>query len=610
MIDFWTEQQEFQSFAGFDPEKEKQGKDREERVKKTAAAFLALLLTALVFFASAESPERIMDRIIAFRMEKAGQDDLQGWVDTDLAGSVDGNGGWYLIALDRAGYSFDASRCRESMREAAKGQTGSITKKLRMALTMLALGMEEDFLRETMAEAAASESLMPLIFARHLANNGVAGGEETAEKLLALQKADGGWAVIGESADPDCTAMALQALSPLREGDERVQAAAERGIAALSRIQLENGGFSGMGLESSESCAQVLLALSCLGIDGGTDDRFVKSGGSVKEALLAFQRADGGFAHSPEEQVSNETATVQAFTALAGYRRMQAGGGPCYVFGERTREAAEEAGSAGEEAGEKNAAGEAAGEKNTAGKTAGEAAGEKNAAEEKAGEEAGEKNAAAEKAEGKDPGGKASGTPAGGEATDGRGGILPREPFYFAIGGLAVLFCLISFLRKKRNPRTYAFILAVAALAAAAVSMTEIRTPESYYAAGARKAENSISTVISIRCDTVAGRNEWAPADGVILGETEILIGEGQSAFDQLLEATRLNHIQMEYDGTAEGAYIRGIGYLYEYNFGNLSGWMFRVNGTFADVGASRYTLKAGDRVEWVYTTDIGRDAD
>ena len=60
--------------------------------------------------------------------------------------------------------------------------------------------------------------------------------------------------------------------------------------------------------------------------------------------------------------------------------------------------------------------------------------------------------------------------------------------------------------------------------------------------------------------------------------------------------------------GTTAGAYVEGIGYLYEYAFGNLSGWLYRVNGAFADVGCSQYRLQEGDAVEWMYTTDLGKD--
>ena len=172
-----------------------------------------------------------------------------------------------------------------------------------------------------------------------------------------------------------------------------------------------------------------------------------------------------------------------------------------------------------------------------------------------------------------------------------------------------MLAVVVSRLRGRRNWRTYAFIAGVTVLLLLASSQISIQSPERYYAGSARTG-TEIRTVISIRCDPVAGQNEYAPADGVILPETEIRVPEGGSAFDQLAEATRIHRIQMEYDGTAAGAYVRGIAYLYEYDFGNLSGWMYRVNGVFADVGAAQYALHEGDCVEWIYSTNIGKDID
>jgi hypothetical protein len=55
-------------------------------------------------------------------------------------------------------------------------------------------------------------------------------------------------------------------------------------------------------------------------------------------------------------------------------------------------------------------------------------------------------------------------------------------------------------------------------------------------------------------------------------------------------------------------AYVEAIQNLYEFDCGELSGWMYRVNGVFPNYGCSRYTLKAGDVVEWLYTCDLGRD--
>jgi hypothetical protein len=55
-------------------------------------------------------------------------------------------------------------------------------------------------------------------------------------------------------------------------------------------------------------------------------------------------------------------------------------------------------------------------------------------------------------------------------------------------------------------------------------------------------------------------------------------------------------------------AYIMGINNLYEFDAGELSGWMYKANGEFPNYGCSRYQLKPGDVIEWIYTCDLGRD--
>ena len=56
------------------------------------------------------------------------------------------------------------------------------------------------------------------------------------------------------------------------------------------------------------------------------------------------------------------------------------------------------------------------------------------------------------------------------------------------------------------------------------------------------------------------------------------------------------------------GVYVEGIGNLYAFDGGELSGWVYAVNGIFPEVSASAYTLADGDTVEWMYTCDLGRD--
>lgn len=55
-------------------------------------------------------------------------------------------------------------------------------------------------------------------------------------------------------------------------------------------------------------------------------------------------------------------------------------------------------------------------------------------------------------------------------------------------------------------------------------------------------------------------------------------------------------------------AYVEGINNLYEFDCGQLSGWMYNVNGWFPNYGCSKYTVQDGDVINWVYTCNLGKD--
>ncbi len=123
---------------------------------------------------------------------------------------------------------------------------------------------------------------------------------------------------------------------------------------------------------------------------------------------------------------------------------------------------------------------------------------------------------------------------------------------------------------------------------------------------------------VSISCATIledldrldAEKTDLIPADGVLLSPTAVGFAAGESAFDLLKRVCRENRIHMEFSETPlyQSAYVEGIGNLYEFDCGEGSGWMYRVNGEFPNVGCSRYALANGDTVEWVYTCDFGAD--
>lgn len=140
--------------------------------------------------------------------------------------------------------------------------------------------------------------------------------------ILSRQLTDGGWAFSGDSADPDMTAMALQALARY-QGRADVAAAVEKGVARLAKMQKSGGGYASYGVENAESTAQVILALCELGISV-EDSRFVKGGKSLLDVLLTYQNRDGSFCHTLDGE-GDSIATEQAFMAMVSARRQQNG---------------------------------------------------------------------------------------------------------------------------------------------------------------------------------------------------------------------------------------------------------------------------------------------
>lgn len=145
-----------------------------------------------------------------------------------------------------------------------------------------------------------------------------------AQAILGQQNADGSWSAKADTkpvGDVDMTAMALQALAPYYKdgGNETVNTAVEKALNWLS-------GKYRSGYDSSESCAQVVIALSALNLDANTDARFTKTVEgktlSVLGNLLQYRVAEnGGFKNRFADKAVNEMATEQALCAMAAYAR-------------------------------------------------------------------------------------------------------------------------------------------------------------------------------------------------------------------------------------------------------------------------------------------------
>ncbi|MBQ8025713.1 MAG: terpene cyclase/mutase family protein [Oscillospiraceae bacterium] len=147
-------------------------------------------------------------------------------------------------------------------------------------------------------------------------------------QILALQNEDGGFGFMPGRSDVDMTAMTLTALAPYKElYMEQIESA----LRFLSVQQGDDGQYLGFGEPNAESVAQVILALSSLGIDPAQDERYRKNGVTLPEALDAFRLEDGTYCHIQGDP-SDPMATEQALMALTALNRLRSGGSRLYDF--------------------------------------------------------------------------------------------------------------------------------------------------------------------------------------------------------------------------------------------------------------------------------------
>ena len=161
--------------------------------------------------------------------------------------------------------------------------------------------------------------------------------QQCVDYILGMQLEDGGRTLSGTVADPDITGMTLQALYNYRD-QEAVATACAEAITCLSNMQQTSGGFLYGTSETSESAAQVIVALTTWGINPDTDSRFVKSGKSVVDAILEYYVENEAMFEHQLGAGSNGMATDQATYALVAYDRFINGKTSLYNYSDVTFE--------------------------------------------------------------------------------------------------------------------------------------------------------------------------------------------------------------------------------------------------------------------------------
>ena len=140
-------------------------------------------------------------------------------------------------------------------------------------------------------------------------------------ELLKFQNENGGFGLTGnDSASVDMTAMVLQALAPY-QNRVGVKEAIDKALVYLQDQMRDDFGYG-----TAESTAQVLLALTCLGIDPtSTEAGFGAPDFNMITNLMKYQKDDGGFSHNMNDGKSQEMSTVQVLQALDAFRSKNTG---------------------------------------------------------------------------------------------------------------------------------------------------------------------------------------------------------------------------------------------------------------------------------------------
>ncbi|MBE7053299.1 MAG: DUF4430 domain-containing protein [Ruminococcaceae bacterium] len=130
--------------------------------------------------------------------------------------------------------------------------------------------------------------------------------------------------------------------------------------------------------------------------------------------------------------------------------------------------------------------------------------------------------------------------------------------------------------------------------------------------------DEDLKCSVVVRCDTILKKpellkeekREFVPKDGIIYSAQNVIFYDGESAFNVLSREMKRNKIHFEFNITPvyNTAYIEGIANIYEFDCGELSGWLYKVNNVFPGVGSSQYILKNNDKIEFIYTCDMGND--
>ncbi len=555
-------------------------------VKRLTASVCCVLLLCGSFLpaGAAHGVAALIDECIAYQAELHGAETAQELVDGYIADYAGCGSDWLALSLMRYGER-DFSAYRASLEDYVRNNViENAVSRQRCALMLIACSSDSEYIEKTANDSIGENGVMSFVYGLHLLTNGADCSEFTKEQviedLLSLRLEDGGWALGATGSDVDVTAMAVQALAPYYYENGRVKSAVDGALSMLSQRQLDGGDFSSYGVPNPESTAQVAVALASLGIDALTDARFIKNSNTLLDGMMKYRLSGGGFCHAEGGSV-NTLAGEQVLYALVAMWRNENGKLPLYVFGEEVKAPTETVTQAVPET-------QTTQPVTAVSVTSLPAETEADAVVTKA--QKVDSASQSDKKENKD-------------SLFGAKEVIITV--VLAVGAAAGLYLLLA----RKSKRGALICVAAALLAAAVMISVNIQSREGFYSSADEKGEITVTLSVSCRTASEKPHASHIPDNGIILPETELSLKENSTVLDALMLASKRHGLLIENDSVSPlTAYISGINNLYEFDYGELSGWMYFVNSHSPDTGCGEYILKDGDRIEWIYTCNLGDD--
>lgn len=582
--------------------------------KFIAFVFIAVLLCLNIMPVMAEettvdNSQEVVDGIVAFNLEKSKTTNINEWINSELVANPAGGGEWYVLALSQNG-KYNFSSYESALKQYLKNnKVSSASSRLKFALTLSAIGSTDSYIYTVLNEAIGKQGIMSYVYGLHLINNGYTSQQitkaEIINKILSFQLDDGGFAIYGAYGDVDVTSMTVQAVAEYYKTNTNVKTAVDKAVEFLSKSQNDDGTFNSYGVKNPESGAQVLVALSSLNINPLTDDRFIKNNATILDGIKIFMLQNKSFSHTLGGEYSSN-ATTQVFYSLVALNRIKQNKSAFYILDNCNVKGLEIPTSS-----TVTSSSSSNNENIQVGIANNSVANENTLNSEKSTTTSSVVNSSAVNSENNETTSNNSINSQlnSNEIKSDDKNTEPKISYKIIITivilVLAAITCVLMFVFKRKEPKHYLLVVVIAALLIALTFILNIQSVDEFQNSAKINKPNAIGSVtITVNCNTL--KNELDNTE--ILPQTKWPIEKGDTAYDVLFEALTTNKIHFETSGLSDNIYVEGINNIYEFSYGELSGWLYFVNGETPPMSISKYELAPNDKIEVLYTTSMGED--